>query len=115
MMRQPLFGCHADSLGFIAVHGGELLSHVLAFFRKRFLHVGKLPSGMGQTFDRDHRRRMAPVGRERIADLQRRVLFGRPPLQQFAHIFPGVLTSTHVQHDGGLCFVWALGDDAGGV
>jgi hypothetical protein len=80
-MRQSLFWCHVGSLSFILVHGGEGLAHVPAFFREHLLNVSKLPSGMGQAFDRNHRMGMAPVGGQRIADLQRWVLFGRPQLQ----------------------------------
>ena len=68
-MRQPLLGGHARGLRVVMVHGGERLPHVPAFFRKHLLNVGKLPPRMGQAFDRDHRRGMAPVSRERIAHL----------------------------------------------
>jgi hypothetical protein len=47
MMRPSLLCCHTRGLGFIPVHGSELLPHVPAFFREHLLDVGKLPPGMG--------------------------------------------------------------------
>src|SRR3954452_21325778 len=115
MMLPSLLRGHARGLRFIVVHGSERFPDVPAFFRKYLLDIGKLPSSMRQALDRDHGRGMAPVSRQRIADLQRWALFGWPPFQQLADILPGVLASAHVQHHGRLRFIGTVGDDAGGM